>query len=588
MDRNLTVISRPLSGSPPVFGEGRSDAPAAYRNGWGRTRALFAAVTFILVCSTLHAQDLERIGQEKPVKITGSVSARGTFYGVDGIRQRRSPLAYILSGQVNVNLYDLSFPFSFSYSNQDRSFSQPFNQFGVSPRYKWITGHLGYRNLTFSPYTMAGHQILGGGLELTPGDFRLSFVAGRLKQAVQADTADSTILQREGASYERTGFAGRIGYGSDAASLDVMFLKAKDDTASISNPAPDGDLMPAENLVIGATAALRFFKGMNLQVTGAISDYTRDLRSDSIPLSGVAESFGDVIPPRLSTQVYTALNAGLTYQTGNFYGRFDYVRVDPDYQSMGAYFLNSDVQSFTFTPSISLAKNRLSLSAILQYQHDNLQNKKLATTSRIAPSLNVAWSPGTTFGLNLNVADMLTSQAAGRLPLNDTTMMEQHNPTIILSPRYVIADTSVSHAFYLTGMHSRLIDNNAFTAQYTEYNTTSADLSYNLDLSKSALSLTGSVSTTRLENLGGEFYTSGFALGGTKGLMEQRLNLNAGLSMSFQEGGNTLSVGLGGTFKGGDHHNLSLNFSMTSANGSNSTISSFTEYTGTAGYAYNF
>lgn len=538
-----------------------------------------------VVVMPLSAQDLERIGQEKPITVSGSVSGRGTFYGVDGIPRRRDPFSYILSGSVNVNIYDLSLPFSFSYSNQDRSFSQPFNQFGVSPHYKWITAHLGYRNLTFSPYTLAGHQILGGGIELTPGNFRLSFVGGRLKQAVQADT---TIRQLGGPSYERTGFAGRIGYGSDAASIDLMFLKAKDDTNSITPLNLPGDPLPGENLVVGATGGLRIFDGMNLQVTGAISDYTRDVRSDSIPLTGTAETFGEVIPPRLSTQVYTAVNAGLTYSSGSFYGKLDYTRVDPDYQSMGAYFLNSDVQSISFTPSLSMLNNRLNVSGLFQYQHDNLQDKKLATTKRFFPSINVAWSPGTRFGLNLNVSEMLTSQSAGRLPLNDTTVMTQHNPTIILSPRYLIPDTSVSHSFYLTAMHSRLIDNNRFTAQYTEYNTTSTNLSYSAEFAKSALSLTGSVSATRLENRVGAFTTSGFALGGTKGFVEGKLNLNSSVGMSFQEGGNTVSVGLGGTFKGGKHHNLSLSFSLTSANSSNTIFSTFTEYTGTAGYAYNF
>lgn len=549
---------------------------------------VFSAVLGLLRSGAdLRGQDLERIGGEKPVTVTGSVSARGLFYGVDGIPRRRDPFSYILSGSVNVNLYDLALPFSFSYSNQDRSFSQPFNQFGVSPRYKWITAHLGYRNLTFSPYTLAGHQILGGGVELTPGNFRLSFVGGRLKGAVEQNP-DTTQPQPEPSAYERTGFAGRIGYGSDAASLDLMFLKAQDDTSSISPQIDPGSPLPGENLVVGATGGLRLFSGMTLQVTGAISDYTRDVRSDSVPLEGAAQAFGEIIPPRLSTQVYTAMNAALTYSGGKFYGRLDYTRVDPDYQSMGAYFLSNDVQSISFTPSLTLMGNRLNLSGIFQYQHDNLQNKKLATTSRISPSLNIAWSPGTRFGLNLNVSDMLTSQSAGRLPLNDTTMMEQHNPTVMLSPRYVIADTSISHSFYLTAMHSRLIDNNRFTSPYTEYNTTSADLSYNIAMAKNNLSLTGSVSATRLENPGGSFLTSGFSAGGSKGFMGDRLNLNGGLSMSFQEGGNTVNLGLGGAFRGGEHHQITLNFSVTSAGGSNSNFSTFTEYTGTAGYAYNF
>jgi len=38
----------------------------------------------------------------------------------------------------------VSYSFSYIFSNQQSSFQQPFNQYGLHPTYKWITGHIGY------------------------------------------------------------------------------------------------------------------------------------------------------------------------------------------------------------------------------------------------------------------------------------------------------------------------------------------------------------------------------------------------------------------------------------------------------------
>ena len=210
-------------------------------------------ILIVLLTSTAGAgaQDLGTIGSADPVTVDGSASARVLAYGASGIGARRSPFSYVLSGAINVNLYELSLPFSLTFSEQDRSFSQPFNQFGVSPHYEWITGHLGYRNLSFSQFTLAGHQMLGAGVELNPGKFRLGFITGQLARAVEEDT--TRIAQT--AAYERTGMAGKIGYGSESDHVDLIVLKAIDDTSSLRSAPIRDDIRPAENLVVGASMA---------------------------------------------------------------------------------------------------------------------------------------------------------------------------------------------------------------------------------------------------------------------------------------------------------------------------------------------
>ncbi|MCB0714046.1 MAG: hypothetical protein KDD67_17105 [Ignavibacteriae bacterium] len=548
------------------------------------------ATTFLILTLGLHlnAQDLERVGKESPVKLSGAISSRLVGYGVSGIENRRDPFSALVAGNVTLDLYGLQLPFSFSWSTQDRSFSQPFNQFGASPQYKWATAHLGYRNLSFSPYTLSGHQMLGAGVELMPGDFRASFIAGELQQGVQVDTADTLNIVEP--VYRRTGYAGRLGYGNNGFSVDLSFLKAADDTTSLRNTiAENANVRPGENLVVGATFGLKPANNLTFKIDGAVSSYTRDVRSDSIALSDEAEAFGDVITPRASTQIYTALRADANYYGNVFSMNANYTRIDPDYQSMGAYYTSGDVESVSIAPSLAVANRKLTFNGSFTWGHDNLQGKKLATTENLSPSLTMNWSPSASFGILLTGSTQMISQSEGTLPVNDTTRLHQQTPMVMVAPRYMITDTTFSHAFFLTATHQRLLDNNTFTASYSEYNTTIASLSYTLTGLKSSFSVTGSLTGTRMENLAGEQITTSVSLGGSKGLFKEKLGLNGSISATLGENSRTVALGLGGIYRTGDHHSFNLNFSTVSANGSDEIKNStFTEYTGIAGYAYRF
>jgi hypothetical protein len=145
--------------------------------------------TFILVMLTLVAssQDLAQLGVNKGLKLGGSVNISAIGYQAFGIPQRRDPFNWFLTGSLNVTLFGYSAPFSFSYSNANSSYSQPFNQFSFAPQYKWVKTYIGYNAMTFSRYTLAGHVFFGGGVELTPGKWRVAAMYGRLKQAVPQD-----------------------------------------------------------------------------------------------------------------------------------------------------------------------------------------------------------------------------------------------------------------------------------------------------------------------------------------------------------------------------------------------------------------
>src|SRR5687768_8228567 len=108
-------------------------------------RFIFHSVTFILLSfasGTVFAQAFDQLGVKKGVSMNGSINASTTAYKANGIESRRDPLAWYLNGNINMNLFGYDMPFSFSYSNQGKNYSQPFNQFRFAPAYKWARAYL--------------------------------------------------------------------------------------------------------------------------------------------------------------------------------------------------------------------------------------------------------------------------------------------------------------------------------------------------------------------------------------------------------------------------------------------------------------
>ena len=135
-------------------------------------------MSFILI-QHVSAQDLSDLKNTKPFAITGNVGVNTSFYSVSGIPDRQAPFAYGVNASATMTLFGIAMPFSFSwYNNNKAGFHQPFNQFGISPTYKWLTLHLGYRNLSFSEFTLSGYTFLGAGVEAKPGKFRLGRLVG--------------------------------------------------------------------------------------------------------------------------------------------------------------------------------------------------------------------------------------------------------------------------------------------------------------------------------------------------------------------------------------------------------------------------
>lgn len=360
-------------------------------------RLLLTALFSISAFSFTSAQNLEEIGVKKGVKVNGSVNLSTIGYYVKGIEQRRDPFNWFATGNLNINLFGYDAPFTFSYSNANRSFSQPFNQFSFSPSYKWVKVHIGYNSMTFSNYTLSGHVFLGGGVELSPGKWRISAMAGRLKKAVPFDPSDS--LQYYDAAFKRMGYGLKVGYEDKGGMISANIFTAKDDPNSIPFVMPQSDLTPMQNVAISIMGRKTFFERFFVEAEYAVSAINKNTQAnatagaDSTSLPPSDNIIKNLLPENATSRYYDALNASFGYNADWYSIRLKYERVAPEYQTLGAYFFNNDLRNITIAPTVRLFKNTLQLAANVGFQQNNLDNSRASTSERTVGSINANYVP---------------------------------------------------------------------------------------------------------------------------------------------------------------------------------------------------
>ncbi len=352
---------------------------------------------YFIVLNSAHSygQSLDQLGFKKGVTLNGSINASTTAYTAHGIDARRDPFAWYLNGNLNINLFGYSVPFSFSYSNQRMAYTQPFNQFRFAPSYKWAKAYFGSTSMTFSNYTLAGHLFNGVGVELTPGKWRAAAMYGTLLKAVPFDVANPESYNR--AAFERKGYGMKLGYEDKGNSYGIAIFRAKDDKNSLPFIPADATITPMENIAIAATVKQNITKRIFAETEYSISSLNRDVRSLSGGDSAKA-SFG--LQNTSSTRNFDAIQAGLGYR-GDFYTiQLRYERVAPDYTTLGAYNVVNDMRNITIAPTVQLFKGKVNIAANAGMQKNNLDESKTSSTKRWVGTLNVNVVPNEHWAVN--------------------------------------------------------------------------------------------------------------------------------------------------------------------------------------------
>ncbi len=521
-----------------------------------------------LITGALQAQNLEGINKQKPVTISGGITARGTFYDANGIPNNRQPFSYIFTGSSTISIYNsLIIPLSFTYSEQDRLFRQPFNQYGMSPYYKWITIHAGYRNVNYSQFTLAGHTFLGAGIELRPGIFRLGFIYGRFNRATVADTSSKSFQPY---SYSNRGMAVKIGVAKGTNFLDISMFKGKDDSASV-HPAAEykGMVTPAENIVIGMNGQIKFLKNFTFSLEAATSLYTRNLMNttsmNDSANKGITKVLGSLINTNSSTERYSAIQTSLAFRQKFFSARLQYRRIDPDYKSMGAYFFNSDLENITFAPSANMWKNKIRLAGSIGFQHDNLKKQKQTTSNRIIGSAALSTDFNDHFGIDFAYSNYSNTQLRKTIILGNSFRIAQASENFSFTPRYIRAGEKYVHSVVLSANYNLFSSVDKSIDNLSDTKSNNYFLNYQLTLVPKNLTGIINFNYTDVKSAAFEEGNYGITMGVNKVMNNSKLTL--GWLGSFLKGLHGQSTGLI------LNQNVNMNYNISKHHGLGAAIS---------------
>jgi hypothetical protein len=382
-------------------------------------------------------QDVTNIKKNKPVTFSGGANANCTFYDAAGMNSRRDPFCYTLSGNINMNVYGvLDLPFSFYYTKKNTTYNQPsFAHYGISPKYKFITLHAGYRSMQFSDYSLSGLTFLGGGIEVMPENSFIKGKAmyGRLVKAVPI--GDTLSLKFSKPVYERWALGSMITLGKKANTVDLFMFKAWDKKSSLSD-TNRLSINPHENLVLGINTSQKIAERFVLTGEYAISAYTWNTYMPVVKFETYtyANNFGSFFKPRYSTKFSNALDANLQYMADAFSLGATYTRIDPEYASMGSSYINNDIEEFQFSMSTSFFKKKLNVSGNFGKQHNNLAKQLQSKNIRTIGGINLSLSVKNVLNIALGYSNFNANTRPAQIIISDSInyvqVTENYNATL--------------------------------------------------------------------------------------------------------------------------------------------------------------
>jgi len=416
-------------------------------------RAILIITVFIFSAGCILGQslDLTNLKSAPKLKVNGGLNLNTLYNSYLPVPSQK--FSYFLNGTVNFNVLGLiSVPLSINYSNRKFNYSQPFsfNQFSIAPKYKWATAYLGTSALTFSPYTLNGHQFRGVGFELTPDKWRISTMVGQLVRS----TNDST--------YSRMGYGLKVVYNPTNFRVGASILHAADNPNSISvERLALNRIRPQKNIVVGLEGGINFSKigQLDIEFSNSFISENSALLSDSTRKGFGGLFFKTMAPIQSKTAFKTKFSK--PFFGGSTILGVGYERVDPGYRTFGGYFFTNDFENYTLNVVQRLFENKITFSGNVGRQRDLLETKANGQT-RFVAATNLLFVPNKKLNVNIGfsnfkgfvfVRDFIkeVKREASFIPI-DTLNYTQINRNLTLMISYAIKQTeTVSQQFTMMG-----------------------------------------------------------------------------------------------------------------------------------------
>ena len=467
-----------------------------------KTLSLFAALAI-----TAYAQDISQIAKSDPLIITGAVGTQNTYYHSSIGDGYASPLSNMVFLNLNISVYGFSMPFSLYYTNDNLDFNYPHLSFNLNPRYKNWTGYLGRGSMEYSSYVM-DMSFNGIGVEYNDGK-RLRFGAfyGQLRNAINDDPTDPAARNPQ---YKRLGWGFKAGYGNSTNYVDLYFLRAYDRLNSLD-------------------------EYWQRYANAATSLFSTDTRADLVENNATADRWSTVFDTRYSSLARFAGDVSATLSLSGISASVFYRMIQPDYLSLGTYYMSNNYQALGFNLSTMLL-NKVSLAATFSGQSDNLTDRQLYTTKGYVYSAMASTRIAQNYNLTASYNGYTQSQSDGTAKVNDTTKVDRVMQSFSLTPSASFDTEDFIHSVSLTGSLTDNKDHNKFATGESDVTSWALGLGYGLNVKSWETDLSLNLSHQVSDGYRTTYTSDIASLGASRSfLKEKELSLGATLSLCYNE-----------------------------------------------------
>ena len=373
---------------------------------------------FFILFSFTFLQGFAQV--KSPVSISGTAGITYEGYGLDrnppgftGYQPRRPwnqvrfnfmpTLKFSKNFSLPINFNFAAFPTNFAgpFSGiKNQNFGQyltnPMNNFGLNPTYKWAEFQLGTQYLKYSDLSTGDVGIFGAGFSLKPGDFRIKFFTGISQQGINYAAATPVIP----GAFKRTHYMFSIGKEKENDYLLAFnFAKGQDKITSAIIPILPGNPLPQEGFTLSMQVNKDFKKGFYLKSEGANSIYTTNQND---PLNAAMKSFKPFIEGRNSTVSDYAAQLSFGKKSKNFDIGLGSKYIGAGFQLPGYPYMQPDRFEYTVNTRFNAMKNRTNVVASIGQRFNNVSGIISPVAKQIIGSLNWFTQFNDRFSLNIS------------------------------------------------------------------------------------------------------------------------------------------------------------------------------------------
>lgn len=502
-------------------------SPVSFR--WTLIMAVFLRAAFSF--AQMEPDSIQKAEKKKWLGMSSGITLSAQFYRTNVNNPRQQPFMYSIAGSPALDIKGVSMPFNVIYSNQVFTYQQPFNQFGISPTFKYGTLYLGNSSVRFSNYTLAGQRFGGVGGDLQFKWLRIGGIYGQLRRQVAPIGALNDPLtfinEAETQAFRRRGYAVKLGFGNRNQFVDFIYFKSFDVIPKDFNQS-DWEVQPVENAIFGIHSFFRIGKKLAFKNDWAVSAFTRNALADTLEIENeqLRNMARKVLLPTVTTNIRIAGESSLKWIHKLISPSIAYKRVELDYTSTGAYFFLTDIQQYTAGLQLNLMKHKLTANGSFGRQLDNLQKQRLRTSFRNIGNLNLNFNPSNKWGMSMVYTNFGIIQSPLPTAITDTNRINQVNNSFTFIPRYSIQKTRSHHNFNFVAGYNAMSNLGASIGDAANLTCYNLNLNYHVNLIDLLVNAGATPSYISTRTIAGEFVARGMSVNGGKAFFKNQLSFN--------------------------------------------------------------